>query len=338
MKKLFYITLVFLTLIACKEEPKNYVTLSGQITNKFSDSIALYGFQSGVTKTIKINEDGTFKDTLHVKKSIFMLYDKVASEPYTKVFLENDNDINFVLDTKKPDDIVFSGKGANKSKFIKKFDSIESKHLDFNSLFELSKKEFDNQIKLFTASNEKLLDQMSAIDTSFTAILREDYLKKVDRNTRFFDKILAIKNKFPKGTPSPKFVDYLNFKGGNNSLDDYKGKYVYIDLWATWCGPCRAEIPHLKTVENKYHDKNIEFVSISMDAKKDIDTWKEMVIEKQMVGTQLFANENYDFRDAYVYYGIPRFILLDPQGNVVDPNAPRPSDPKLIELLESQNL
>ena len=52
-------------------------------------------------------------------------------------------------------------------------------------------------------------------------------------------------------------------------LSDFKGKYVYLDIWATWCGPCRAEIPFLKKVEEKYHGKKIEFVSISIDEMKD---------------------------------------------------------------------
>lgn len=74
-----------------------------------------------------------------------------------------------------------------------------------------------------------------------------------------------------KGNPSPGFTDYENYAGGTTSLDDLKGKYVYIDVWATWCGPCKAEIPFLKEVEEEYRDKNIEFVSISIDQDKDRD-------------------------------------------------------------------
>merc|ERR1711916_38022 len=65
-----------------------------------------------------------------------------------------------------------------------------------------------------------------------------------------------------KGMPSPKFVNYENNAGGKTSLDDLQGKYVYIDVWATWCGPCIQEIPSLKKIEKQYHNKNIEFVSI----------------------------------------------------------------------------
>jgi thiol-disulfide isomerase/thioredoxin len=115
-----------------------------------------------------------------------------------------------------------------------------------------------------------------------------------------------------------------------------KGKYVYIDVWATWCGPCRAEIPYLKKAEEKYHGKNIEFVSISVDTDKDHDKWKNFVTEKALGGIQLFADKNWnsDFIKAFGINSIPRFILIDPNGVVVDADAKRPSNPKLIEQLD----
>jgi thiol-disulfide isomerase/thioredoxin len=137
-----------------------------------------------------------------------------------------------------------------------------------------------------------------------------------------------------KGNVSPKFVDYENYAGGTTSLDDLKGKFVYIDVWATWCGPCKAEIPFLKELEAKYHGKNIEFVSISVDALKDYDKWKAMVSEKELKGIQLFANNSWksQFVEDYLIKGIPRFILIDTEGNIINANAPRPSEDKLIAL------
>ena len=137
-----------------------------------------------------------------------------------------------------------------------------------------------------------------------------------------------------KGNISPIFEGYENYKGGTTSLADLKGKYVYVDVWATWCGPCKREIPFLKEVEKKYHGKNIEFVSISVDAEKDHDKWKKMVEEKELEGVQLFADKswNSDFVQGYLIKGIPCFILIDPAGNIVSANAPNPSDEKLIEL------
>lgn len=137
-----------------------------------------------------------------------------------------------------------------------------------------------------------------------------------------------------KGQPSPKFVNYENYAGGTTSLDDLKGKYVYIDVWATWCGPCKYEIPFLQKVEEQYHDKNIHFVSISTDKQSDKDKWKKMIADKGMGGVQLITDNDFNtsFISDYKIMGIPQFILLDPQGNIVQSNAPRPSDKKLIEL------
>lgn len=149
--------------------------------------------------------------------------------------------------------------------------------------------------------------------------------------TQTYEKIKAIE----KGRPSPKF-DFENHKGGKTSLDDLKGKFVYVDVWATWCGPCVAEIPHLKEVEKKYHGKNIEFVSISIDDKKDYDKWKQFVTEKELVGVQLFAENAWksEFVKDYVITGIPRFILIDTEGNIVSADAPRPSNPELIKTFD----
>jgi len=143
-----------------------------------------------------------------------------------------------------------------------------------------------------------------------------------------------------KGQPSPKFENYVNFKGGTTSLDDLKGKFVYVDVWATWCGPCIAEIPSLKEVEAKYHNKNIEFVSISVDAEKDYEKWKTMVKDEDLKGIQLFSDKSWksDFVTGYLIKGIPRFILIDPNGNIVSSNAPRPSSEKLIELFNENNI
>jgi len=146
--------------------------------------------------------------------------------------------------------------------------------------------------------------------------------------------------KTAKGMASPKFVDYENHKGGTTSLDDLKGKFVYIDVWATWCGPCLAEIPSLQKVEKAYHGKKIHFVSLSIDKKKDHDTWVKMVTDKKLGGIQVFADADWNskFVTDYGIKGIPRFILVDPVGKIVSANAPRPSSPKLIELFTENGL
>ncbi|MCT4645662.1 MAG: TlpA family protein disulfide reductase, partial [Carboxylicivirga sp.] len=123
-------------------------------------------------------------------------------------------------------------------------------------------------------------------DTWMAASTNEVYKKKV---TKMYKNLKT----FVDGQPSPKFVNYENHAGGTTSLDDLKGKYVYIDVWATWCGPCKAEIPHLKKVEEQFRDKNIAFVGLSIDKQKDKEKWKAMVSEKGLKGIQLIADKDY---------------------------------------------
>lgn len=179
----------------------------------------------------------------------------------------------------------------------------------------------------FTSSISRTENKKDAFDTFLAMNTSEDYEK---RATELYQEVIKLE----RGSPSPKFVNYENHAGGSSSLDEFLGKYVYIDVWATWCGPCKRQIPFLEKVEEQYHDKNIEFVTISVDYKKDYGKWKKMVAEKNMKGIQLIAPDafNSDFISEFNIQGIPRFILIDPQGNLISANAPLPEDEKLIEL------
>jgi thiol-disulfide isomerase/thioredoxin len=120
------------------------------------------------------------------------------------------------------------------------------------------------------------------------------------------------------------------------SFSDFKGKYVYIDLWATWCGPCKAEIPHMKKIEEDYHGKNIVFISLSLDKPKDNQKWKDFVKKEQLKGIQIMADKDFksDVAKNYDVNSIPRFLLFDKAGNIINADALRPSDPELRVQLD----
>lgn len=124
------------------------------------------------------------------------------------------------------------------------------------------------------------------------------------------------------------------------ALSDFQGKYVFIDVWATWCGPCKYEIPYLKELEQKYHGKNITFLSISVDRQKDKEKWKKMILKEGLGGIQLLADKEIEsqFIKDYFIEGIPRFILLDPKGNIISYDTPRPSEPELITLFTENGI
>jgi alkyl hydroperoxide reductase/ thiol specific antioxidant/ mal allergen len=147
-------------------------------------------------------------------------------------------------------------------------------------------------------------------------------------------KAYDVATKLTSGSPSPKFSNYENFNGGTTSLDDFKGKVTYIDIWATWCLPCRGEIPALKELEKKFHGKDVAFVSISIDQNKD--EWKEFVKSEDLKGVQLFAENAFEsqFIQDYGIRQIPTFIIVDKEGKIVNADAPRPSSDEITGLLE----
>lgn len=168
----------------------------------------------------------------------------------------------------------------------------------------------------------------SIMESTSDGAFKEELTKKMKR----------LRTLMP-GADSPVFVNYENYNGGTTSLIDLKGKFVYIDIWATWCGPCIEETPAFKELVKKYNGKNVTFVSISIDTAADKEKWRNTVREKEMNWVQLFAeNErNSTFIRDYDISDIPRFIFLDPDGKIVSVDAPRPSQKEEIDYLFSQS-
>ena len=337
MKKIIYVLSIALVVISCENElPKDYVTLSGKITNMNSDSLMVLA--RGFSKKIKVNEDGSFSDTLKVKNGGFSLFDGSES---TSVYLKNGFDLNLTLDTKEFDETIsYVGNGAEVNNYLASKALMQETVFADNSMFELEKSKFDEKVDEVNSQFKTLLAETKKLDSSFIA----GQNKQIEGLTKYiassYEEKQYMLTVLAEGNDSPNFENYENFKGGKTSLADLKGTYVYVDIWATWCGPCKREIPFLKEVEKEYRGKNIEFVSISVDKAKDHATWKKMVEEKELTGIQLFAENdwNSNFVKGYKINGIPRFILIDPAGKIVSPDAPRPSSDDLKVLLNELKL
>ena len=145
-------------------------------------------------------------------------------------------------------------------------------------------------------------------------------LAKLEGVIKTFDKVAA-------GQPCPDFC-LKDVNGKEVRLADLAGKYVYIDLWATWCGPCKGEMPSLAKLEEEFAGKDITFVSISIDRNKDIDLWKKTVADMKLGGVQLHLAENWDWLKNFMptNLSVPRFILLDKEGKIINATMTRPSD------------
>lgn len=115
-------------------------------------------------------------------------------------------------------------------------------------------------------------------------------------------------------------VELLNAKGERVMLSSLvpKDKYVMLEFWASWCGPCRGEIPHLVKVHNKY--KDFEIISISVDAKEA--DWQKAMKEEGMVWTQLRNPDGLEgaVKEKYNIFGVPTCLLLDKEGKFYKTN------------------
>lgn len=121
------------------------------------------------------------------------------------------------------------------------------------------------------------------------------------------------------GQPAIDFVQ-TNEKGELVSLADFKGKFVLIDFWASWCGPCRAEYPYLKKAYEKYKGKNFEIIGISLDDKEN--HWQNAIKTNAFEWVQLsdLKGRNNAIAKAYGIAAIPQSFLLDMEGRIIAKN------------------
>ena len=201
---------------------------------------------------------------------------------------------------------------------------------DFNfyaAIDSLNSIDFNNMAEQYTAAFQASLNNVT--DPEFTVTAKERITKTTDS---WLERKTAVDNMPKQGEPALDF-NYPDTNGNEFSLTSFKGNLVYVDVWATWCGPCKAEIPSLQKLEADYHEKDITFMSVSVDTDKE--SWEKMVADEELGGVQLWADGWSKITKDYAIFGIPRFMLFDAEGNVISTNAPRPSSSEIRELLEA---
>ena len=163
-----------------------------------------------------------------------------------------------------------------------------------------------------------------------------DYFTETNTDS-YYDEQLRIayekKQRIAPGQPAPPFT-LSGLDGNEVSLSDFKGQYVFLDFWQTLCSRSAMELPHLLQLHSDYKEDNIAFVSISIDENKE--NWINYVKENKNMGTSLRSENYFDakvYRD-YQVFGLPTFILIDPEGRIVDPKAPQPSSDEIRHTLD----
>lgn len=194
---------------------------------------------------------------------------------------------------------------------------VINEELNQSIIYHLSIKGWNPELdKIMVASVEKTTDataKKNLID------LREKY-SKVSKNS------VAPEFSIPDAT------------GKLVKLSDFKGKVVAIDVWATWCIPCMHSLPFFLKLRDKYKDNaNVVFMSISTDNANSKTKWLDFLKEKNMNSVDLHAGDKNAsaFEKAYNITGIPRYILIDKSGKIIEDHAPQASEPEFESLIQT---
>lgn len=176
---------------------------------------------------------------------------------------------------------------------------------------------------LYTLKNAGLVDSILVQSKTVMADLKNpDYKNAIEY-------ILSSYNSLDPGHAAYDFV--MNTEHGEkHPLSQYKGKVIYVDFWATWCGPCIAEEPAYEKLKEDYKGKDIEFLSVSIDT--NVKAW-ENYIQKKGWTEKTYLISQAELAD-YKINGIPRYLLIDENFNIVTAFAPRPSEEKVRSMID----
>ena len=323
------LSIAFLVLIYFGEKvdrnPVTTATITGVVENPIGDTIKLRG------------PDSTFITTLDTVTGIFSIefdWDSAAYMSFfhgresTRMYVKPNDEIQLTIDTDQFDETIKYTGSVECSYLAWKY--IYSEGLDWPNLMELPEADLDS---IFYATISPFLRRASRFQESnpeFFASIEDGYNSELE----YVKKRRAALAALPQLGEDPTDFTFPDRDGNDVSLSDFVGSAVYVDVWATWCGPCVAEVPHLIVLEEEYKDANITFLGVSVDT--DSLAWTNFIDDNEMHGVHVNTGAwKTHLMDDYAINGIPRFMVFDENGKVVDLDAPRPSSDEIRPLLDS---
>jgi thiol-disulfide isomerase/thioredoxin len=170
----------------------------------------------------------------------------------------------------------------------------------------------------------------------------EEYLKLLVKTASDISIAEKAKFKFKKDilpSTTPSNLHLLTLSQNQTTIEELiktkKGKVIYIDFWASWCGPCIQEMKYSRSLIQEYTGKNLEVVFLSLD--ENVQKW-EKAAERQNITLgnclKILNSKGSSFIKEYKITTIPRYMIIDKNGKVINGNAPRPSDPKIRQLFD----
>jgi len=244
--------------------------------------------------------------------------------------------------------IYSASKNNGFNKFTDQGQSLEAKYKAARDFFEV--KAFHYFIAKFLLENCGKIPQ-APLKRVYNVLANEDkegfYSSLISERCGIY-LYAEVKKEDKKAAPiivgqkaAPTGFTAKTLEGKTVSLDDFKGKVVYIDFWASWCGPCRQQFPFAKTLHEKFTEKEkkkIVFLYISIDENEE--SWRNAIEKFEIHGFHTISPGNWNSEACKFFKisSIPRYMLIDKAGNIADDNAKRPGDDRIyydiIELLK----
>ncbi|QPH39909.1 TlpA disulfide reductase family protein [Pedobacter endophyticus] len=353
LKNLSLIVLIAIAFTACK--PKDSFTIDGTFQNAGAEKkVFLYGMQSSQMVPIdstNLSEKGEFK---FVRKTPSVDFFRVSIGNHEYMLIaKNGDEIKLEADLADKT-MAYKISGANEVEKLAELNDIrnnfakqvEKLQADFEAKvatqpqnraavleemkpqYEKYINELNSSIIKFAQDNKGTLASFYAMNTLSPQEYEAELVKyaeevkneiKGNATVDSFVKQMAVLKTVQVGEIAPGFT-VNTAEGKPVSLSDYKGKYVLVDFWASWCQPCRQENPNVVKVYNKYKNKNFDILGISLDTDKD--AWLNAVKADGLTWTH--ASELKDFNGEtvkkYQVQAIPASFLIDPNGKIAAKN------------------
>lgn len=349
MKKMLTLTLIVLSAVSFGQKK---AILTGQIANPTGDWVYLRTWDKSERMWNSI-----LMDSCELKNGQFELSTSLDSltnieffdgNEATQLYMKPGEKLNLSLNTQFFDEtLVFSGDGSGRNNLMAQVAIVSETMTHYRNvmygMFELDPKM--DTIPLFEnlANNDSLFEAYVDFEMSANPEM-EGYLmdsKQMNKNisssyVRKANKHLVF-NKMLKEEAGAQFLDAtgVNLDGKKVKVSDFYGKITVLDFWATWCGPCKAEFPGLHELEEKY-DGQVTFLGIASFCKKE--DWEKMAKEEGFHNSIYIEKDDMEpVSSKYAIQTIPRYIILDAKGTVINLEAQRPStglENQLIELLK----
>lgn len=315
------------------------LTVTGEIINPKADSVSFYTFTAGTRNDlVKVPlKDGKFKASVEIDSAMVVYFND--GNEVAELLLQPKKDLHISLNTELFDEtMVFSGPGGMVNNMINKFYLIQEQlNNELFSLIDEGEASKESVLKMVNENHEKLTSVIGDALKIYPDLKLKypRFESSNERNLKQMEALAIQQLEFNKVVKKLKNTEAINIKGVDldgapTSLDKYKGKLIVLDFWATWCGPCKGEMPSLNALEEKYGDE-VAFVSVGMSCK--FDEWSEMSKGFNLKRNIYIPEDDMAQIDPYNVMFIPRYMLIDQSFNIINAGAPRPSSDELEALI-----